>query len=45
LTSEKFDNVSAGKYTIGLGQQRLSYVEDREDVYSISLSGALASFK
>jgi 3-hydroxy-3-methylglutaryl CoA synthase len=37
--SEKFDGVSAGKYTIGLGQQRLAFVEDREDVYSMALTG------
>lgn len=35
---ELFDGVSAGKYTIGLGQQCLSFVNDREDVYSIALS-------
>ena len=28
----------SGKYTIGLGQLGLSYVTDREDVYSIALS-------
>ena len=37
--AEKFDNVSAGKYTIGLGQQHLAFIEDREDVYSMALTG------
>ncbi len=27
---EKFDGVSAGKYTIGLGQTRMSFCDDRE---------------
>jgi hydroxymethylglutaryl-CoA synthase len=35
---EKFNNVSAGKYTIGLGQEGLAYVNDREDFYSIALT-------
>jgi len=27
---EKFDGISAGKYTIGLGQTRMSFCDDRE---------------
>lgn len=27
---EKFDGVSTGKYTIGLGQTRMSFCDDRE---------------
>ncbi|CAI4671142.1 ADM_collapsed_G0040480.mRNA.1.CDS.1 [Saccharomyces cerevisiae] len=35
---EKFDGVSQGKYTIGLGQTNMSFVNDREDIYSMSLT-------
>lgn len=35
---EVFDGVSAGKYTIGLGQTRMSVCDDREDINSICLS-------
>lgn len=35
---EKFDGVSSGKYTIGLGQTNMSFVNDREDIYSMSLT-------
>ncbi|KAK3316099.1 hydroxymethylglutaryl-coenzyme A synthase C terminal-domain-containing protein [Apodospora peruviana] len=35
---EKFDGVSAGKYTIGLGQTKMSFCDDREDIYSFSLT-------
>ncbi|ETN42221.1 hydroxymethylglutaryl-CoA synthase [Cyphellophora europaea CBS 101466] len=35
---EKFDAVSAGKYTIGLGQTKMSFCDDREDIYSIALT-------
>lgn len=35
---EKFDNVSQGKYTIGLGQTNMAFVNDREDIYSMSLT-------
>ena len=27
---EKFDGVSAGKYTIGLGQKKMAFCDDRE---------------
>jgi hydroxymethylglutaryl-CoA synthase len=27
---EKFDGVAAGKYTIGLGQTKMSFCDDRE---------------
>ena len=35
---EKFDKVSKGKYTIGLGQTGMAFVNDREDINSISLT-------
>lgn len=31
---EKFDGVSQGKYTIGLGQTKMSFCDDREGVYN-----------
>ena len=30
---EKFDGVSTGKYTIGLGQTKMSFCDDREGQY------------
>ncbi|ORX91964.1 hydroxymethylglutaryl-CoA synthase [Basidiobolus meristosporus CBS 931.73] len=35
---EQFDGVSAGKYTLGLGQNKLGFCDDREDIHSISLT-------
>ena len=35
---EKFDGVSAGKYTIGLGQSRMGFCTDREDINSLCLT-------
>ncbi|XP_058836872.1 uncharacterized protein LOC131693232 [Topomyia yanbarensis] len=35
---EVFDGVSAGKYTIGLGQSRMGFSSDREDVNSLCLT-------
>lgn len=35
---EKFDGVSAGKYTIGLGQTRMAFCDDREDIYSLAMT-------
>ncbi|EDO17779.1 hypothetical protein Kpol_541p22 [Vanderwaltozyma polyspora DSM 70294] len=35
---EKFDGVSTGKYTIGLGQTNMAFVNDREDIYSMCLT-------
>ncbi|CAO3699794.1 unnamed protein product [Rhizopus microsporus] len=35
---EVFDGVSAGKYTIGLGQEKMAFIDDREDVQSICLT-------
>lgn len=35
---EEFCEVSKGKYTIGLGQESLGFVSDREDIYSMCLS-------
>ena len=36
---ETFDGVSAGKYTIGLGQDKMAFIDDREDIQSICLTG------
>ncbi|EGR28751.1 hypothetical protein IMG5_169480 [Ichthyophthirius multifiliis] len=35
---EQFDKVSEGKYTIGLGQQNMAFVEPYEDVNSLALT-------
>lgn len=35
---EVFDGVSAGKYTIGLGQSKMGFCSDREDVNSLCLT-------
>lgn len=35
---KKFDGIPAGKYTIGLGQTNMAFVNDREDIYSIALT-------
>jgi hydroxymethylglutaryl-CoA synthase len=35
---EQFDKVSKGKYTIGLGQEKMAFVSDREDINSICLT-------
>nr|CAI5822219.1 unnamed protein product [Callosobruchus analis] len=35
---EAFDGVPAGKYTIGLGQQKMGFCSDREDVCSLCLT-------
>ncbi|CAG9795583.1 unnamed protein product [Diatraea saccharalis] len=32
---EKFDEVSSGKYTVGLGQHKMAFCSDREDINSI----------
>ncbi|KAK3203334.1 hypothetical protein GRF29_112g928624 [Pseudopithomyces chartarum] len=42
---EKFDGVSQGKYTIGLGQTKMSFCDDREDMYSIALTTVSSLFK
>lgn len=36
---ETFDGVSAGKYTIGLGQEKMAFIDDREDIQSVCLTG------
>jgi hydroxymethylglutaryl-CoA synthase len=38
---EQFDGVGAGKYTIGLGQQRMAVISDREDINSICMTAVL----
>ncbi|KAF3019747.1 ATP-dependent 5'-3' DNA helicase hcs1 [Neopestalotiopsis sp. 37M] len=35
---EKHDNVGTGKYTIGLGQTKMTFCDDREDIYSFALT-------
>ncbi|XP_067632395.1 hydroxymethylglutaryl-CoA synthase 1 [Eurosta solidaginis] len=35
---EQFDGASAGKYTIGLGQSKMGFCSDREDVASLCLT-------
>ncbi|CAE7090669.1 unnamed protein product [Rhizoctonia solani] len=35
---ETYDGVSAGKYTVGLGQEFMAYTDDREDINSFALS-------
>lgn len=35
---EQFDGVSQGKYTIGLGQLKMGFCDDREDIHSICLT-------
>lgn len=37
---EEYDGVSPGKYTIGLGQSRMGFCTDREDIRSLCLSVA-----
>ena len=39
LLVEAFDGVSAGKYTIGLGQHKMAFCSDREDIHSMALTG------
>lgn len=41
---EAFDSVSQGKYTIGLGQEYMAFVDDREDINSFALTGTPPSF-
>lgn len=35
---EAYDGVAAGKYTIGLGQSRMGFCDDREDINSLCLT-------
>ena len=35
---EQYDKISSGKYTIGLGQENLSFLDDTEDINSLSLT-------
>lgn len=35
---EKAHGIPAGKYTIGLGQTNMAFVDDREDIYSFALT-------
>lgn len=35
---EAADGVSAGKYTVGLGQSGMAFVDDREDINSVALT-------
>ena len=36
---EVYDGVSKGKYTVGLGQSYMAFVDDREDIHSMALTG------
>lgn len=42
---EAADGVAAGKYTIGLGQTNMAFVNDREDIYSLALTVTSNLFK
>ncbi|KAL9112158.1 MAG: hypothetical protein Q9227_003535 [Pyrenula ochraceoflavens] len=42
---EKFDGVGSGKYTIGFGQTKMSFCDDREDMYSLALTTLSSLFK
>jgi hypothetical protein len=44
FTSETFNKVSAGKYTNGLGQLRLSFSYPFEDVNSMCLTGKIKHY-
>ncbi|PSN75585.1 hydroxymethylglutaryl-CoA synthase [Corynespora cassiicola Philippines] len=35
---ELFQGVAPGKFTVGLGQTRMSFCDDREDIYSLALT-------
>lgn len=35
---EKFDGVGEGKYTIGLGQKKMAFCDDQEDINSMCLT-------
>jgi len=38
LMTEEYDGAPSGKYTIGLGQQSMSFCSDREDAISMALT-------
>ena len=40
LGAEVYDGVSAGKYTVGLGQEKMAFASDREDINSVCMTGA-----
>ncbi|SCV67440.1 BQ2448_5051 [Microbotryum intermedium] len=42
---EQFDGVSAGKYTIGLGQEKMSFCDDREDIVSFLMTATASLLK
>ncbi|EOD53184.1 putative hydroxymethylglutaryl- synthase protein [Neofusicoccum parvum UCRNP2] len=35
---ERFQGVAPGKFTVGLGQTRMAFCDDREDIYSFALT-------
>ena len=35
---EVYDGVSTGKYTVGLGQEKMGFCSDREDINSLCLT-------
>ncbi|KAK9478461.1 hydroxymethylglutaryl-coenzyme A synthase C terminal-domain-containing protein [Lipomyces japonicus] len=42
---EKYDGVPSGKYTIGLGQTKMAFPNDREDIYSFTLTAVSSLLK
>jgi len=42
---EVHDGVSTGKYTIGLGQTKMTFCDDREDIYSFALTAVSSLLK
>ncbi|KDE07083.1 hydroxymethylglutaryl-CoA synthase [Microbotryum lychnidis-dioicae p1A1 Lamole] len=42
---EQFDGVSAGKYTIGLGQEKMTFCDDREDIVSFLMTATASLLK
>jgi hydroxymethylglutaryl-CoA synthase len=40
---EKYDGVAAGKYTIGLGQTKMSFCDDREGMLVLELGVKLST--
>jgi len=42
---EDHDGVSPGKYTIGLGQEKMAFCMEDEDAISMALTGTVVLFK
>ena len=39
VSLETFDSVSSGKYTVGLGQEKMAICDSCEDAVSMSMNG------